>query len=574
MSFRRVRVLFTLGLISSATALSAQTTAPQNAGGSTERATSLVVLRNGEILQGEIQASKNDRLSVRMPRGEISVRQAEVDVIAASLDDAYALKLAKIPPTDVDGHLDLAAWCVRHELLGNAASELTTAISIQPRNPRIAIVQRRLRQIVEQQQATQEPEIDTAAEPNPANEPKPILVEPSDQHEHQKKIVSPEPAAWPPKSPDLAVAQVGGPTASPRHTEVDKDKSSKQTPPKRPPPRDSITEIERLVRTLPADAVEGFTSVAQPILVNGCATAGCHAPGNATTFTLLRLPQDRPVSRRLTQRNLYNVVQLVDFKKPAESTLFNMAKEPHGPLKTPALGQPQSAAYRELIGWVAQLTRSNLDEMLPTEVPEQQPAIADRRSPNGSARQSLMRRMRAPSVSTARTPHAPGALPKVEHAGLTVSPPQQPMPPVTNEQNPQATRLPAYEEPIPPSQAGVQQAGLIAGTPPERVAPQSGEVQSPENGLLRAAPPASPPSSLAQSQSTPAPAQVPKASAANPNGITAVDRFLAFKGALRVTKEIQTPAKPHGPNSKANIKQPPASSEPDPYDLMRFVKEK
>ncbi len=401
MSFRRVRVLFTLGLISSASVLSAQTTTPQNAGGSSERTTSLVVLRNGEILQGQIQAAKNDRLTVRMPRGEISVRQAEVDVIAASLDDAYALKLAKIPPTDVEGHLDLAAWCVRHELLGSAASELTKAMSIQPRNPRIAIVQRRLRQIVEQQQAATEQEVATATEPSRADESQAIHEKPSDQ-ERPNKPVSSGAASWPPRSTGPAVAQVGDPIAAPNQTELDKDKSSKKAPPKRLPPRDTVTEIERLVRTLPADAVENFTSVAQPILVNGCATAGCHAPGNTTSFTLLRLPQDRPVSRRLTQRNLYNVVQLVDFKKPADSTLFNMANEPHGPLKTPALGQAQSAAYRELIGWVAQLTKSNLDEMLPATVPEPQPAIADRRSSSSSSRQSLMRRMRAPQVSTAR----------------------------------------------------------------------------------------------------------------------------------------------------------------------------
>ncbi len=343
---------------------------------------------------------------------------------------------------------------------------------------------------------------------------------------------------------------------------------------KTPSPRDTVTEIERLVRTLPADAVENFTSVAQPILVNGCATAGCHAPGNTTSFTLLRLPQGRPVSRRLTQRNLYNVVQLVDFKKPADSTLFDMANEPHGPLKAPALGQPQYVAYRELIGWVAQLTRSNLDQMLPAEVPEQQPAIADRRTSNGSSRHSLTRRMRAPSVSTARTAHSPAALPKVEHAGLTVDPPRQPTPPATVAQHPQAQRMPVYDEQIVPSQSGVEQAGLFVGTPPDRTPANSGTGTSPANGFPAAKPIAAAVPANAPNGLLPAAAQLPKGASPGPNGITAVDRFLAFQGAPRVAKESPTPVKANGANSKASLQQQPPASGPDPYDLMRFVKEK
>jgi hypothetical protein len=118
--------------------------------------------------------------------------------------------------------------------------------------------------------------------------------------------------------------------------------------------------LERFVRSLPARAVEEFTASVHPMIARACATAGCHAPGNETGFTLLRLPQSRSVSRRLTQRNLYNAVQLVDYSQPENSRLLEVASKPHGPLKAGVFGDQRSPKYRELAAWVSQLTGSRL----------------------------------------------------------------------------------------------------------------------------------------------------------------------------------------------------------------------
>jgi hypothetical protein len=563
MSFRRIRVIFTLALISSAQALSAQTVLPSAEGVASERPTSLVVLRNGEVLTGQIHAAKNDRVTVRMPRGEISVRQAEVDVIASTLDDAYARKLAKIPPTDIEAHLDLAAWCVRHGLFGNAAVELTTAISIQPRHPRIAMIQRHLQQSIEQHQ--------TAAEPstNPAEPSEPIVDGPTARSEPQEAS-SPESTVWPPRnaSPHANKQAQGSPDVQSGH-----EKQSNATVPKRAQSRDTITEIERLVRTLPSEAVESFTSVAQPILVNGCATAGCHAPGNATTFTLLRLPSNRSVSRRLTQRNLYNVVQLVDFKKPADSVLFKMAKEPHGPLKTPALGEGQTVAFRELVQWVATLTRSNLDEILPPKTLEEKPAVVDARPTAGSARQSLMRRMRAPTVSTSRTQRAPIATP-IEHARAIVGSPLASARLSETIAEPPGVLPVANESPLAPSRATVNQAGLVIGVPPASISAVGNPGVPPANDVQAPASANSGVQSAATIRTPGAPPSAPPVRTPNPNGITAVDRFLAIKGAPRLDKEVQAAPKLPAAAGNLGIKQQASPSEPDPYDLMRFVKER
>jgi hypothetical protein len=128
---------------------------------------------------------------------------------------------------------------------------------------------------------------------------------------------------------------------------------------------ESPVVLERFVRSLPARAVEEFTATVHPMVTRACATAGCHAPGNDTQFTLLRLPQSRTASRRLTQRNLYNTVQLVDFDRPEKSRLLEVASKPHGPLKAGVFGDQRSPKYRELAAWVSQLSGNRLNNDAP-----------------------------------------------------------------------------------------------------------------------------------------------------------------------------------------------------------------
>jgi hypothetical protein len=128
------------------------------------------------------------------------------------------------------------------------------------------------------------------------------------------------------------------------------------------PENESPAAVDRFVRSLPTEAVEQFTTTLQPLIVNGCAAAACHAPTSENRFTLLRLSPGKLAPRRLTQRNLYNTVQLVDFSNPAESPLLKVASRPHGPLKAGVFGDQRSPKYRDLETWIANLTRTSLDD--------------------------------------------------------------------------------------------------------------------------------------------------------------------------------------------------------------------
>ena len=71
-----------------------------------------------------------------------------------------------------------------------------------------------------------------------------------------------------------------------------------------------------MVRSLPPGVVETFTQSVQPVLMNHCATGGCHAPQSETGLRLFRVPTGKQASRRITQRNLYSVLPFVDRDNP------------------------------------------------------------------------------------------------------------------------------------------------------------------------------------------------------------------------------------------------------------------
>jgi hypothetical protein len=321
----------------------------------------LVVLQNGEVLTGHVVPS-GERVLVTLPGREISLRPGEIDVVASTLSEAYRLKRTKIRPTDVSGRLDLAAWCLRQNLLESAAEELAVAAQVQPFEPRLKALQQRLDKAVERRSMAtrasyQQPVpagVDSgrnsvalaAARGNPA----------SDRTDNGK--------LWPPS------AAPHGPIIKP----TTRSEANSQ-PQAGTAEAESPVALERFVRSLPARAVEEFTVSLQPMITRSCATAGCHAPGNQTQFTLLRLPQGRTASRRLTQRNLYNAAQLVDFARPEESRLLKVASQPHGPLKAGVFGDQRSPKYRELSAWVSRLTGVPINRDEPANV-ETTPSIA------------------------------------------------------------------------------------------------------------------------------------------------------------------------------------------------------
>jgi hypothetical protein len=105
----------------------------------------ILLLRNGSILRGEV-TRQADIWHVRLDRGEIHVPVEQVERGFESLHAAYLYRRSTRIDRSANAHLRLAKWCLRYDLLDEAASELADSSAIDPRLPGIGMMQRQLAQ--------------------------------------------------------------------------------------------------------------------------------------------------------------------------------------------------------------------------------------------------------------------------------------------------------------------------------------------------------------------------------------------------------------------------------------------
>ncbi len=104
----------------------------------------LVLLRNGNVIEGTINRS-GDRYEVSVRDGELSIPASDVEFVGRDLDDVYRHRRGTIRSGVAEAHLMLADWCLRRGLLDYAARELSDALRAEGAHPRIAILERRLK---------------------------------------------------------------------------------------------------------------------------------------------------------------------------------------------------------------------------------------------------------------------------------------------------------------------------------------------------------------------------------------------------------------------------------------------
>ena len=251
----------------------------------------LLVLKTGQVLAGKLDRA-GDRYLVLLPDGELRIRAADVEFVCHTLDEVYVYKRSRLMTDRPDEHLDLADWCLRQGMLGHAAEELSTAIQLDPHHPRIALTERRL----------------------------------DEGRNGAKRAEAKASAATKPSA-----GESGG---------------------KPQDPAAQNEELDRLVRGLPAGVMESFTTTIQPVLLNSCTTSGCHGPRGNSSFQLERLPLERNLNPRLTQRNMQAVLAQLNLQEPAKSRLLTVPEKPHGTVKTPFFSGRQAGMYHLLSDWV------------------------------------------------------------------------------------------------------------------------------------------------------------------------------------------------------------------------------
>lgn len=103
----------------------------------------IVVLHSGGVLHGNVSVS-GDRYVVTGPKSVVDVQAAQVLLIANSMDDAYLQQRQRLPRDTAEAHLGLAEWCLRYDLIEPAGQELADARRLDSRDPRVALLERRL----------------------------------------------------------------------------------------------------------------------------------------------------------------------------------------------------------------------------------------------------------------------------------------------------------------------------------------------------------------------------------------------------------------------------------------------
>jgi hypothetical protein len=275
----------------------------------------VVLLRNGQVLSGKITQAGDDYY-IALSSGEIRLHANQIDLVCRDLQEGYERKRSRLDPEKVADHLDLALWCLWQQLYENAAREIADARALDPRHPRIPLVERQLKLAQEQ-----------------------------------------------PSHNDRKVAGGAGP---------------------------STEDLDRLLRGMPPGTVEQFTNTVQPLLLNTCATSGCHGAQSDSKLKLLRTQLGKTASRRFTQRNLYSVVELIDRADPAASPLLTAPLTPHGTAKAPIFTNKDVVQYRQLVYWVMRVGRSGAEQPPNVEKPDdhllqQLPQMGRAAPPQGAA---------------------------------------------------------------------------------------------------------------------------------------------------------------------------------------------
>jgi hypothetical protein len=123
----------------------------------------LLLLRNGNVLAGEITSAGDNFLVLIGKSSELRVPAKDVEAQVATLDEAYELKQHGLFGRGAAPHLDLAEWCLRQGLHARCAEQLVAAMKVEPENPSIAELERRLKLATDTRPETKPATTTTAA---------------------------------------------------------------------------------------------------------------------------------------------------------------------------------------------------------------------------------------------------------------------------------------------------------------------------------------------------------------------------------------------------------------------------
>lgn len=327
MSFRAITYILPVIVVSITLHLSASHAwpwSPQSTDLLRSSATHLV-LKNGQVVIGQISRNA-DSVFVQTDGGSRVVFPVErIEFVCNSLNEAYWQKNARVKATDLNAHVDLFHWCMKQGLLEEAQNQIDLLVTMDIKAVQLEYLNRQLLVALTQQRKFQR---QLMANQVPQNS--------------QPGVTDREPS-------DGEIALVGFESEQPVSSEFER--------------LNALKRIEAAIDSIPKKSVGIFKRKVEPLLVRNCCP--CHAGDRTEVMPLMRLGLNQVIPKRLSQRNLYHVLQYTDMHEPLASPLFAAAVSAHADLEEPIL-KKDSVQYTNLGQWLIQIsTRPNAMHWVP-----------------------------------------------------------------------------------------------------------------------------------------------------------------------------------------------------------------
>jgi hypothetical protein len=375
----------------------------------------LVVLKNGEILRGQVSRNAQQVIVVTAQGSRLVLAADRTEFVCNSMDEAYWGKCARIKATDLRGQQKLFHWCLKNKLLDFAQNQIDVLLQSEIKASQLEYLDRQLNVAIIQQTKARErlAKTEKLAETkvNPASSVAqstgdpigPTTLAPIDLDTTIGKVefdsnlidttvfrplpslthltdrLETELVELPPLLPNdsqatqNAVRQVGFEeeieydTVSLDHrkqnlTQSEENQESKESQQSQESPLTSqlrddrvaipIPQLEKLTRSMPTGSLGHYRQRVERVLTHNCGK--CH-DSDSRTMPLMQVGRMQAIPRRQSQRNLHNVLRYVDRQRPMESPLLIAASKPHAGAENPIL-KPGTEHYQNLMLWLIMLS--------------------------------------------------------------------------------------------------------------------------------------------------------------------------------------------------------------------------
>ena len=354
----------------------------------------LAVLQNGEVLTGQITETATNTIVETAQGSRLVLSNDRVEFVCDSIQDAYWGKCARTKASDVAGQKSLFYWCLKHGLHAQAQNQILLLVeSKKAKAPDIEFLDRQLNVSIAQLERRNQKKAQLAKQslpPKPSDQTlvaaSPATTDRSNADSQRNRQLAndiaidsslgtgllvgndvdyntfrplpaldalaektaPAPQRLAASLPSSGQESFGGQQMI-RQVGFEEEIDSQQIDleyktisldhkilnPSKPKPVSieagipSNAQLDQMTRSMPSGTIGPYRTKLERVLINGCSAANCH-DSHSQVMPLIDLGRSKPISRRMSQRNLHETLKYIDRTNPFISPLLSAASQPHG----------------------------------------------------------------------------------------------------------------------------------------------------------------------------------------------------------------------------------------------------